>query len=145
MNWKTEAIDKLRKFDVMRQAVRNIPEELTRLEIDAIAIRCDCAEDELTPEQLQLQKDALLCNRIQQQELERTLQQARLWLQTVSGAFSTLTPEEKMILTRLYIYREKGAVLRLSEELGQEQSTVYRKRDRALHKFTLALYGAAES
>ena len=32
---------------------------------------------------------------------------------------------------------------RLCEQLGVEQSSVYRKRDGALYRFTLALYGAA--
>ena len=50
-----------------------------------------------------------------------------------------------MVLTRFYIYPERGGVSRLCEELGVEQSSVYRKRDKALERFTLALYGELES
>ena len=39
MNWKAEAMEKLRKYDAMRQATQNIPEEITRLELAARSIR----------------------------------------------------------------------------------------------------------
>ena len=32
MNWKEEATEKLRKYDAMRLAVQNLPEELKRVE-----------------------------------------------------------------------------------------------------------------
>ena len=51
------------------------------------------------------------------------------------------TPEEKLVLQRFYLSPERGSVERLCMELGVEQSSVYRKRDKALHKFALALYG----
>lgn len=145
MNWKTEAVDKLRKFDAMRQAVRNIPEEIERLEIDARSIRGARTDGTPVKGGGSKREDALLSNLVHRQELEWTLQQARSWLKTVSGAFGALTPEEKMVLTRFYIYPEQGGVSRLCEELGVEQSSVYRKRDKALQKFTIALYGTVES
>ena len=39
MNWKAEAKEKLRRYDAMRLATINIPEEVQRLEVDAQAIR----------------------------------------------------------------------------------------------------------
>ncbi|MCD7860112.1 MAG: hypothetical protein LUH51_08170 [Firmicutes bacterium] len=38
-----------------------------------------------------------------------------------------------------------GNVDRLCGDLACEQSTVYRKRDKALRHFTIALYGLTES
>lgn len=143
MNWKTEAIHKLREFDSMRQAVRIIPEELTRLEMEAISLQRTTPRKRQTAAQLRQKENALLTNRIRQRELEETLHRARIWLQSVSTAFSTLTPEEKLILNRFFIMPEKGAAFRLCEELGREESTIYRKREQALRKFTVALYGAS--
>lgn len=143
MNWKAEAISKLREFDSMRQAVRIIPDELTRLEMEAIALQRTIPKKRRSAIQARQQEDALLTNRMRQQELEENLHRARIWLQSVSTAFSTLTPEEKLILNRFFIMPEKGAAFLLCEELGREESTIYRKREQALRKFTVALYGAS--
>jgi len=39
MNWKTEAMEKLKRYEAMRKSVENIPEELCRLELAATGIR----------------------------------------------------------------------------------------------------------
>ena len=58
-----------------------------------------------------------------------------------SGALSALTHEEELILRRMYICPQRGSVNMLCNELGVEQSSIYRKRDAALYHFTIALYG----
>lgn len=144
MNWKTEAMEKLKKYDAMRQSVENIPEELQRLELAATCIRSAAAET-APVKGGRKQEDALLTIMTQKQELFWALEQAKIWISTTNRALGTLTPEEKLILFRLYMYPEKGSVDRLCGELGVEQSSIYRKRDRALRKFTLTFYGALES
>lgn len=67
------------------------------------------------------------------------------WLFVADRGLAALLPDEKLILQRLYLHPEKGALERLCSELGVEQSTVYRKRDQALQRFTVALYGFAEA
>ena len=89
-------------------------------------------------------EEALLNNIIHRQELLWTLEQAQMWLKSTDRALSALTTDEKLILHRLYIYPEKGSVERLCKELGLEVSTIYRRRDRALRRFTLAYYGIDE-
>lgn len=144
MNWKSEAKEKLRRYDAMRLATINIPQELSRLEIDARSIRS--ARTDGTPVRGggNRREDSMINNLIQRQELERTLQQARMWLQSTDRALSALSQEEKQILHRLYIYPEKGSLERLCKELGMESSSIYRRRDRALRHFTLAFYGIEE-
>lgn len=144
MKWKMEAMDKLRKFDAMRMAARNIPDEIARLEIDAKSIRTAHMEPTVKKE-IDPGDDAMLDNLMLRRELSWTLQQVELWLRTVNAALSALTPEEKLVLSRLYINPEKGGVDLLCQELQLEQSSIYRKRDKALYKFTTALYGCAES
>ncbi len=145
MNWKTEAMEKLRRYDAMRQAVVNIPEEIDRLEDEMLSIRS--ARTDATPVRGggSRREDAILNNIAQRQELSWSLGQARSWVKVADRALGALTPEEKLVLHRLYICPERGAVNRLCGELGVEQSSVYRKRDKALYRFTVALYGVAES
>ncbi len=144
MNWKTEAMEKLKKYDAMRKSVENIPEELRRLELAATGIRSAGAE-EAPVRGGNRWDDTLLSIMTQKQELQWALEQAQLWVRTTNRALGTLSTEEKLILHRLYMYPEKGSLARLCSDLGMEQSSVYRKRDRALHKFTLAFYGTADS
>lgn len=145
MNWKSEAIEKLRKYDAMRQAVQNIPEEISRLEIAACSIRS--AQTDGTPVKGggNGREDMLLNNFVHRQELEWSYQQAQSWLKSADRALGALTPEEKLVLHRFYICPQRGGVDRLCDQLGVEQSSVYRKRDKALRKFTVALYGIAET
>lgn len=145
MNWKAEAIEKLRKYDAMRQAIVNIPEEISRLEIAACSIRS--AKTDGTPVKGggNGREDMLLNNLVHRQELNWSYEQAQSWLKSTDRALSALTPEEKLVLHRFYICPERGSVDRLCSQLGVEQSSVYRKRDKALHKFTVALYGIAET
>lgn len=145
MNWKAEAMEKLHRYDAMRQAVKNIPEELSRLETDATRIRSARTDGTPVKGGGNKREDMLLDNLVHRQELQWTLQQAQNWVHMTERALSTLTPEEKLILHRMYILPERGCLDRLCMELGVEQSSIYRRRDKALHRFTLALYGAVEA
>lgn len=144
MNWKAEAKEKLRRYDAMRIATINIPEELERLELDAQAIRSAKMDADVVTGGGNKREEALINNIIERQELLWTLQQAQLWLKTTDRALTALTNEDRLILHRLYIYPEMGAPERLCKELGLETSTIYRRRDKALKRFTLAYYGIDE-
>lgn len=144
MNWKAEAKEKLRRYDAMRLATINIPEEMERLEIDARAIRSARTDGTPVKGGGSRREDAMLSNIVHRQELAWTLQQAQSWLKITDRALTALNNEEKLILHRLYIYPEKGGLERLCKELGMETSSVYRRRDKALKHFTLAFYGVSD-
>ena len=141
MNWKEEATEKLRKYDAMHLAVKNLPEEMRRLDQAACAIRS--ARTDATPVKggTNRREDVLLNNIVHREELRNALEQAKLWVSITDRALSALTPDEKLILYRLYMYPERNALERLCTELGVEQSSIYRKRDQALLRFSTALYG----
>lgn len=145
MNWKVEATDKLRRYDAMKQAMVNIPEEIRRLEAEAYSLRGKTIDQAPVKERGCRPEDVLLSNLVHRQELGLALKQAGDWLQIVDRALAALTPEEKLVLHRLYIYPERGSLDRLCTDLQVEQSSIYRKRDKALRKFTYALYGICES
>lgn len=144
MNWKAEAKEKLRRYDAMRLATINIPEELKRLEIDAQSIRSAKTDGDVVCGGGSKREDAMINNIVERQELERTLEQAHIWLRATDRALTALSPEDKLLLHKMYIYPHKGNPEQLSKELGVEISSVYRRRDKALKHFTVALYGIAE-
>ena len=114
MNWKAEAKEKLRRYDAMRLATINIPEELERLEIDAQTIRAARTDGPGVKGGGNRREEAMLNNIIHRQELAWALQQAQSWLKSTDRALTVLNGEEKLILHRLYIYPEKGGLERKS-------------------------------
>lgn len=144
MNWKNEAMDRLKQYDAMRLAAINIPQEIKRLEADSVALRGIRTDSTAVISGNSRREEAILDNMMSRQELMWRLEQAKSWLSCMDRALGALSGEEKLVLQRFYISPEKGSVERLCSELGLESSSVYRKRDKALRHFTVALYGSAE-
>ena len=145
MQWKEEAVEKLRRYGAMQQALINIPAEIRRLQDDAIALHSPSAEHIAVKGSGGRRDDALINNIAQQQELEWSLNQVKQWLTVADRGLAALDPEERLVLERMYLTPVRGAVDRLCGELGMEQASVYRKRDKALRQFTVALYGFPET
>ena len=145
MDWKTEALEKLKRYGSMRSSLTSIPMEIARLDSQACSIRSSSADKTPVRGGGNGREEAMLNNHVHRQELSWALEQAKYWVEATDLAMGTLNPEERLILFRMYISPQRGAVGKLSEELGAEQSSIYRRRDAALQKFTRAFYGAMES
>ena len=143
MNWKNEAIDRLTRYSAMAQAVENIPKEISRLERSIQKLRSHNMEKIPTSKNPAPGDDALISNIIKRQELCDSYENAKIWVDTTQQALSVLSPDEKNIISSMYITPERGVVSKLCMDLGVEQSSIYRKRDQALYRFTMALYGIA--
>lgn len=142
MNWKNEAIAKLKKYGAMKTSLVTLPQELRRLEGEFTTIRA--AKTDATPVQGggSKREDAMISNIVERSEVAAAIENATAWVQIVERGLGILPKEERQILKRMYVYPEKNGIQRLCDELGMEHSSVYRRRDKALQTFTLALYGA---
>lgn len=145
MNWKYEAIDKLKNYEAHREAMENIPKEIKRLESAYAGIRSATTDSTPVSGGGSTREDAMLSNIVHRDELKRRLKEARLWVAQVDGALAVMDEEERLVLDKFYIHRAKGNVGELCERLNVEQSAVYYRRDKALRHFTIALYGVAEA
>ena len=145
MNWKFEAIEKLKEYTARKNAITSIPEEIKRLEEDAQRIRA--ASTDATPVQGggSGREDMLLSNIVHREELQRRLSDARRWVKIVDDGLAVLSEEDRLVLDRFYIHPMRGNVERLCDELAVEKAAVYKRKEKALRRFTVALYGAAES
>ena len=76
--------------------------------------------------------------------MECSLEQARIWVSLTDSALSLLNDEERLLLDRFFIHQEKQAADRLAGDLHIDVKTVYRRKDDALCRFTVALYGKTE-
>ena len=135
MSWRTDAIDKLQKYEAMRLASVSLTKELSRLEEEA------CLFSQKPPLRPVMGADAILENFSRRQEIKRALRQTKFWVDAVESAMTILDPVEQLVLERLYIFPGIGGLEWLCQELNIEQATVYRRRNRALQKFTVALFG----
>ena len=145
MNWKFEAIEKLKEYTARKNAITSIPEEIKRLEEDAQRIRA--ASTDATPVKGggSAREDMLLSNIVHREELQRRLTDARRWVDIVDGGLAVLTDEDRLVLDRFYIHPMRGNVERLCNELGlEDERSVYKRKDKALRRFTVALYGICE-
>ena len=145
MQWKEEAIEKLKRYKAMQTALKTIPEQICMLEANAATLRRSSAPKVGGTGSIRGREDALINNLAERQELEWSLARVQQWMAVMHRGFDALTPEEIVILQRMYLFPERGVVDRLCSELGVEQATVYRKRDKALHRFTVAMYGFPET
>ena len=90
-------------------------------------------------------RENMLLSCIQRQaELEEALYLTQRWLKRVERGLQVLSPEERAVLDRLYLYPEKGAAERLAGELGVDVKTVYFRASGGLRKFTAAMFGSVE-
>ena len=144
MNWKTEAMERLKKYEGCCHAIHNIPLEIKRLELEARS-PARASLEQTAGKATGRREDKLLNNIVFRQTLRWSLEQTRQWLDATNDALQCLAPEERLILQRLYIYQEKDGLERLCRELGVERSSIYRYRDRALEKFTVALFGKSDN
>ena len=145
MNWKDVAIEKLKFYEAKKASLRNIPLEIAEIDSSMTSIR-SAQPDRIRVNDGNLSYDDKLLNCvIRKEELQRALNRAQLSVEEVTGALQVLSQEEQLILDRFYINPAKGNVERLCVELYTEQSTVYRRKNAALRKFTIALYGCLES
>lgn len=145
MNWRREAIDKLKNYEVHKLALENLPKEIKRLESAYAGIRSATTDGTPVSGVGNTREDSMLSNIVHRDELKRRLKEARLWVSMVDKALAVLNDEERLVLDRFYTHPAKGNVGELCERLHVEQSTVYRKRDNALRRFTIALYGVTDS
>lgn len=146
MDWKQFAIDKLENYNARKQALSALPMLIAEIDADMSDIR-SARTDRITIKATakNSQEDMLLNCIAKKTELQHNLSRAKKWIQCMDKALAQLQPEERRILELLFIYPAKNNVDRLCNELCVEKSRVYDKRNKALRRFTIILYGYVES
>ena len=145
MNWKDEAIGKLQKFEAIRQSLSSIPQEIAQLEVESVSFSRGISVLPSGSRNVRGQEQRVLNNLVLRQELQWSLDRARNWIETVSKALETLTPQQRQVLYVFFIHPDPNGLDGICQDLQLEKSSVYRHRDKALERFALAMYGAVES
>lgn len=145
MDWKREAMDKLKCYAAKSTSFDRAREELERLEIEKTKIRSATSDATPVSGGTNRREDAMISNIVRREELKLAMKEARNWCRFVDSGLAELDAQERRILDLFYIHPAKGNVDRLCEELCLEKTRVYELKDKALRHFTLALYGVVET
>lgn len=145
MDWKSVAIEKLKDYGAKRQALESIPLEIAQVESNMTSIRSSLVDGTPVKGGGSGYEDRMLNCLAQKEELQRILERAQMWVEEVDGALDVLSPDDRKVLEYLLIYPTKDGLDRLCDELFADSRQIYRKREKALRKFTIALYGVTES
>ena len=144
--WKFKAIDKLKGYTAQKAAIASLPEEIDRLKSEAYSIKSATADGTPVKGGGSGREDRLLSNIVQREEHGLMLERAKKSVSAIERGLDVLTKDERRVLDAMYIIGEDRAVERLMDEFGLvETSSVYKRASKALHHFTVAMYGGTES
>lgn len=144
--WKFKAIDKLRNYRAQVAAKENLLDEIACLESEVCSIKGATVDGTPVRGGGNSREDRMLSNIVQREEYERMYERATRSTTATERALGVLNAEELHLLEVMYIDHKKNAVERLMEEYSlMETSSVYKRVNKALVHFTVAMYGATES
>ena len=139
--WRKQAESDLKIYEASKQALINIPDQIKELEEKLTSIRSQSADNVSVKGGGGSRDDAYLNNIVARDRLKANLEDSRRFVSRVSNAMSILTEDEKELLRRFYMIPEKGAAYNMAAEKHVDHKTVYRWKDDALDRFTIAMYG----
>ena len=143
-DWEKHSIDDLREYRAVKESLGTLPEEIRALEEDMQLVK-GTRYDKTPVEGGAAGYEERLINYIDRKgRLEQNLGLAQARVERIERGLSVLTENERLVLTRFYIHREPRYLDRLCGELGYEKTAVYGLKNRALKRFTLAMYGVVD-
>lgn len=143
-DWKPFAIQRLKAYEARKAAIENIPEQIKALELQYTSVRAARTDGEPVRGGTNRREDMLINNIEMRNELTSNLAIAQKEVEITERGLAVLSDEERRILHRFFIQRTAGHVTRLCDELVIEKSELYRRKETALRKFTMAANGVVD-
>lgn len=143
MDWQKEAINDLRKYLSHKNSIDTMNEKIEMLKVRAERLG---GSSNSTPVQGGGNKpEDTLANCIAEKiRLEENVVIAKRFVDMVERGLKYLTDDERTVLNLFYINRPTNHIERACDALHCEKSTVYRIKDSALYKFTVAMYAIVD-
>ena len=136
MNWRKHAIEDLSNYKFMKLGILNSKE---RLAIMNSGIKASLPV--IRKRGSQSSPEFMNC-KIEANKLRQSISLAQSTTRLIERALDSLTEPERRILSNFYMDSSPKPANVLSVELGFSVRSLYRARDEALAKFTLAMYGS---
>lgn len=144
MNWQTCAADDLRNYIARKESIGNIRSLLRALAHEESALKSSLTDSPRVHGGNVRTDDRWLSIVVERARLIDNLHSVRRRVEATERGLAVLDDEELRVLESFYIAPRKGHVEKLMDELKYEKSHIYRLKDRALGKYTRAVYGAVK-
>jgi hypothetical protein len=144
MDWSYIAVQRLKDYESRKEALTNIREKIKILEEQFTSIRSATTDETPVQGSGSRREDMLIANITKREELAVNYTLAKREVALTERGLAVLSDEEKLILERFFINKERDHIERLCEELYISKTELYRRKDRAIRKFTIASYGIVE-
>ena len=144
MNWKIEATNDLINYTRKKESLENMRQQMGALKAQFISIKGAATDKEPVMGGASRLEDKQLDNIVKRERLKLTYHATERLIDVIERGLSGLNEQERKVIDRFYICRTKDYIERLMNETGYEQAQIYRIKNDALYKFTIAMYGITE-
>jgi len=139
--YKDWLIEDLRSLERNRGAIEQMMFELQTIEAEFASIKATNYDKMPTASGVNIAEERMLTAIAKKTELEADLKATSLHVEDMDRLLRTLPDDELLVVKRMLVNRERGAVENLMGELNVEKSQIYRIRDRALLHLAKSRYG----
>ena len=143
MDYYGFAIQRLKDYEMRKQSLVNIPQQIKTLELQFYSIKSG-EIDGMPKGNGGKSDDMLIYNIAKRDELNFNLEIAQREVDVTERGLNSLSDDERLILECFYISRPYNHIQRLMDKLHVSKSELFRRKDAALRKFTMSLYGLIE-
>ena len=144
MDWKKAAEDDLKLYNLRMLSLDNISERIATLKASKEGVKA-CVTDKVPVKGGQSKYEEMLINCIVEIErLSLDYEVTERLIKLTERGLSVLDDEEREVLESFYISGSERCLDVLRERLGYEKSQIYRIKDRALQKYTVACFGVTQ-
>lgn len=137
MDWKACAVDDLRRYNLLKEGIKNCRERIAIAKGIAASGRSSLGKNPRRRTDTKI-VDAI----VEVERLKQNIKFAESLIRLIDRGLSALTETERKVLKEFYMSSDPANIRKVKELLGYERSSIYRFRDMCLLKFTLAMYGA---
>jgi len=136
-----EAVRELKLYNYRKASLKNITKHLAELEDRTTRLKSSGDFKEVVSFGGMNSGDQLINLLSEIEDLKHNYNWVNHLINRVDRGLELLSPEERLVLEKFYIRRTRRYLDELIEELFYERTSIYRMKDEALRKFTIALYG----
>ena len=145
MNWKKEAVEDLKRYACRKEGCLNVADRIQTINASLSSVRGASTNSVPVKGGGSKVEDWRINTIMERDRLKSNYATLKKLVQLTERGLSQLTSDERHILEKFFVHRGGRHVDELMEELCYEKTKIYELKDEALYKFTIAMYGIAES
>lgn len=139
INYRKWLIDDLQRLEQKRFSIGHMESELETLKTEMGAIKATNLDK--MPAGNETPEDRLITAIAKKEELEKNLLATRQHIADMESLLKQLSDDERRVIDRMIIHRERNAADDLAEELGYTNANIYKLRNKAIESMAVLRFG----